>query len=217
MISDSDTLRWAVNNNADGDLTHGWITLNSSRASGGSDACPSVAYLPSDGFYYTTSGGGRIRLQRSRDLVVSTASKLSHCPLSAFHLSDAGRCRRQHWESPPASLAHASPFVQPSPGDTVTADWLLSSAAENLRKGHADLSFPFRTKWDHDSSDSDFCCADSGASPEKGGPQGAFVLFGCNGQGASGWTAGPEGFSCMATTSNVTLEKLFQSYFPAQV
>ena len=136
-------------------------------------------------------------------------------PLSVFHLSDAGRCCRQHWESPPASLAHASPFVQPSPGDIVTADWLMSSAADNLRKGHANLSFPFRTKWDHDSSDSDFCCAD--ASPAKGGPPGAFVLFGCNGQGASGWTAGPEGFSCMATTSNVTLEKLFQSYFPAQV
>jgi hypothetical protein len=193
MNSDSDTMRWAVNNNADGDLTHGWITLNSTGskyyASGGVDACPSVAYIQSDGFYYTVSGGGRIRLQRSRDLV--------------------------HWESPPASLAHASPFVQPSEGDTITADWVMRSAAENLRKGHASLSFPYRNKWDHDSSDSDFCCADPAASPANGGPKGAFVLWGCNGQGASGWTAGPEGFSCMATTSNITLAQLLQSYFPA--
>ena len=193
MNSDSDTMRWAVNNNADGDLTHGWITLNSTGnkyfASGGVDACPSVAYVQSDGFYYTVSGGGRIRLQRSRDLV--------------------------HWQSPPASMAHASPFIQPSEGDTITADWVMASAAENLRKGHANLSFPFRSKWDYDSSDSDFCCADPGASPANGGPRGAFILWGCNGQGASGWKSGPEGFSCMATTSNVTLEKLLQSYFPA--
>ena len=96
----------------------------------------------------------------------------------------------------------------------MAADWVMRSAAENLRKGHANLSFPHRQNWDHDSSDSDFCCGDPGASPEKGGPRGAFVLWGCNGQGSSGWTKGPEGFSCMATTSNLTLEKLLQSYFP---
>ena len=61
---------WAVNNNADGDLSKGWITLPAAKAHGGALACPSVRYLPSDGYYYTVSGGSIIPLMRSKDLLV---------------------------------------------------------------------------------------------------------------------------------------------------
>ena len=60
---------WAVNNNADGDLSHSWVTLPASEAYDGVEACPSVRYLPSDGYYYTVSGGSKVPLMRSRDLL----------------------------------------------------------------------------------------------------------------------------------------------------
>ena len=104
-------------------------------------------------------------------------------------------------------------FVQSSPADILVASSVMSSAADNLRRSHANLSFPEREKWDHDSNDADFCCESwGGASPEKGGPTGSYVLWGADGQGSSGFHAGPEGFAAIAT-SNQTLEALLQSYF----
>ena len=61
--------RWSNLRCSDGDLSHGWVTLPSSAAHGGSLACPAVRFLPSDGYYYTVSGGSIIPLQRSRDLL----------------------------------------------------------------------------------------------------------------------------------------------------
>ena len=58
-----------MNNNDDGDLSHGWITLPAEKAKGGALGCPSVRYLPSDGYYYTVSGGNIIPLMRSKDLL----------------------------------------------------------------------------------------------------------------------------------------------------
>merc|ERR1711904_351078 len=104
----------------------GWITLNASEAHGGVIACPSVRYLPSDGYYYTVSGGSIVQLQRSKDLL--------------------------KWEK--ASI----PFIQASPADILVASSVMSSAAKNLERSHANLSFPFREKWDRDSNDADFCC-----------------------------------------------------------
>ena len=98
---------WAVNNNADGDLSHGWVTLPSSKAHGGSEACPSVRYLPSDGYYYTVSGGNTIPLMRSKDLLT--------------------------WETATGS---AAPFIQPSSKDVLTASSVMASAAANLANGH---------------------------------------------------------------------------------
>lgn len=175
---------WAVNNNADGDLTKGWVTLTAAQAHGGSRACPSVRYLPSDGYYYTVSGGNTIALMRSRDLL--------------------------SWET---ASGPAAPFIQPSKDDVAVAEDVMDSAAENLCRGHADLSLPYWSQWDHDSNDADLCCESwGGASPEKGGPAGAYVLWGSDGQGASGWRKGPEGVASIGT-ANVTLERLLQSYF----
>jgi len=180
MATESGT-PWIVNNNGDGDLRTGWVTLSSDRASGGSLACPSVRYLPSDGYYYTISGGSKIVLQRSRDL--------------------------RHW------VRASEVFVQPSPADVMVASTVMSSAADNLRRSHANLSFPFRALWDRDSNDADFCCESwGGASVDKGGPESSFVVWGADGQGASGFKAGPEGFAAIGTSA-LPLEKLLQSYF----
>ena len=59
---------WFVSNTTAGDLSKGWIALNSSKYKGGSYGCPSVRYLPHDGYYYVVSGGKKIYLQRSRNL-----------------------------------------------------------------------------------------------------------------------------------------------------
>jgi hypothetical protein len=176
----------AFNNNADGNLTHGWVTRNFTAKNGAHpEGCPSIRYLPSDGYYYVISGGNRIPLQRSRDLVT--------------------------WET--ASGA-STPFIIASASDTKTASGVMSSAHSNLVHGHAyEHSFENRSEWDKDANDADMCCESwGGASPEKGGPTGSFVLWGCDGQDASGWHKGPEGFACIGT-SNVTLEVLLQSYF----
>ena len=177
---------WMVNNNADGDLRSGWITLTKQQAHGGSVACPSVRYLPSDGYYYTVSGGHQVILQRSRDLL--------------------------HWEKPdPADPA--VPFIQASDNDTLVASGVMDSAASNLARGFANLSFGNRTEWDHDSNDADLCCESwGGASPAQGGPEKSYVLWGCDGQGASGWKDGPEGFACIGT-ADMPLDQLLQSYF----
>ena len=175
---------WAVNNNEDGDLSQGWITLPSSAAKGGSLACPSVRYLPSDGYYYTVSCGHIIPLMRSKDLLT--------------------------WET---ASGPSAPFIQSSPADILVASSVMKSAAENLAKGHANLSFPHRVIWDKDANDADLCCESwGGASPEKGGPAISYVLWGADGQGSSGFQAGPEGFAAMGT-ANMTLQKLLQAYF----
>lgn len=175
---------WALNNNEDGDLSHGWVTLPSTAAHGGSLACPSVRYLPSDGYYYTVSGGHTVALMRSRDLL--------------------------SWET---ASGEAAPFIQPSTGDIQVASGVMRSATANLARGHANLSFPHRAIWDLDANDADLCCESwGGASPDKGGPTVSYVLWGADGQGASGFKAGPEGFAAMGV-ANMTLERLLQAYF----
>ena len=130
-------------------VIQGWITLPAAKALGGALACPSVRYLPSDGYYYTISGGNIIPLMRSKDLLV--------------------------WET---AAGASAPFIQSSPGDIKVASSIMSSAASNLANGHANLSFPHREIWDKDANDADFCCESwGGASPEKGGPTISYVLW----------------------------------------
>jgi len=167
---------WAVNDAADGDLSRGWITLSHTAAHGGAVACPSVIYVPSDGFYYTVSGGNTIPLQRSKDLLT-------------WHR--AGEI-----------------FIKPSQGDVRTAGDVMSSAHQNLLNGHAyNMSIPNRGRWDVDSNDADWCC-----EPGMPGMAGATIIWGADGQGGSGWTAGPEGVASIGV-SNLTLAQLVQSYF----
>jgi hypothetical protein len=82
------------------DLSRGWITLPPSKAYGGSEACPSVRFLPSDGYYYTVSGGNTIPLMRSKDLLV--------------------------WEK---ASGPSAPFIQASAGDVQTASSVMARCA----------------------------------------------------------------------------------------
>eukprot|EP01059_Diplonema_ambulator_P019864 TRINITY_DN3352_c0_g1_i1.p1 TRINITY_DN3352_c0_g1~~TRINITY_DN3352_c0_g1_i1.p1 ORF type:complete len:352 (+),score=82.27 TRINITY_DN3352_c0_g1_i1:35-1090(+) len=59
---------WLINDSPDGNLMKGWVLLDQSKYKGGVAACPTVRYLPSDGYYYTVSGGHVVYLQRSKDL-----------------------------------------------------------------------------------------------------------------------------------------------------
>ena len=106
--------------------------------------------------------------------------------------------------------------VEPRPKYPTLTHNVMNSAAENLMRGHANRSFHNRSAWDSSSNDADLCCESwGGASPEKGGPNRSFVLWGCSGQGHSHWKDGPENFACMGT-ANMTLERLLKSYFPRE-
>ena len=106
---------------------------------GGSTECPSVRYLPSDGYYYVISGGHTVELARSKDLL--------------------------SWEASNQSTL----FIMPSSRDVLAATSVMKSAATNLQKGGWYLSAPHRQMWDHASNDADMCCESwGGASPAKG-------------------------------------------------
>jgi len=167
---------WAVNNAADGNLSRGWITLPASKAKGGVLACPSVIYVPEDGYYYTISGGNHIPLQRSKDLLQWTAA--------------------------------SEMFIRASEGDVRTASDMMSSAHDNLLRGHAyNQSIPNWSKWDKDSNDADWCC-----QPNVEGMTTSTIIWGADGQGSSGWKAGPEGVASIGV-GNMTLAALVQAYF----
>ena len=58
--------RFAINNNADGDLTKGWEPIPGAvnpPLNGG----PSIRWNPLDGLYYTILGGSHVELVRTRD------------------------------------------------------------------------------------------------------------------------------------------------------
>ena len=106
---------------------------------GGSTECPSVRYLPSDGYYYVISGGHTVELARSKDLL--------------------------SWEASNQSTL----FIMPSSRDVLAATSVMKTAATNLQKGGWYLSAPHRQMWDHASNDADMCCESwGGASPAKG-------------------------------------------------
>ena len=59
-------LAFAINNNADGDLTKGWEPIPGAvnpPLNGG----PSIRWNPLDGLYYTILGGSHVELVRTRD------------------------------------------------------------------------------------------------------------------------------------------------------
>ena len=173
FVMATEDLTIGVNNNADGNLTQGWHSLGKR---GGGFACPSIAYLPSDGYYYVISGGHTVDLQRSRDL--------------------------QTWEKA------GEHFIQNGPADAqITA--LVDGPTNIAHVPNASVSLENRSRWDHDANDGDFCCESWGGAKDV---TASWVVWGADGQGASGWKAGPEGFAAIGT-ANVTLDALLQSYF----
>ena len=94
-------------------------------------------------------------------------------------------------------------------GDVLTASDVMSSAHQNLLNGHAyNMSIPNWGEWDRDSNDADWCC-----EPNIDGMAGATIIWGADGQGSSGWKAGPEGVASIGVSDHLTLRTLVQSYF----
>lgn len=173
---------YALNNNIDGNLTTGWITLPKNQSHGGVLACPSIRYLPADQYYYTVSGGHTVVLQRSKNLL--------------------------SWERASGS---ATPFIQNSPGDVRVATDMMKSAWDNINHmPNANISLAHRESWDHDANDADLCCESwGGASDIK---DASYIVWGADGQGSSGWTQGPEGFPAVGkanVTLDVLLQSYF--------
>ena len=190
MITEGAT--FALNNDASGDLTKGWLTLN--KTFGVPDCpegcqCPSIRFLPSDGHYYILTGGHNIWMLRSADL--------------------------RTWEQPASR-----PFIAPSAGDGAVASpavgnpatidasdaWYAANGMNTTREMLARLD-----DWDHNSNDADMCCDSWGGASAV---TTSFFNWGPSSQGAkpSGGLNGP---SCMQglATANVTLDKLLQSFY----
>lgn len=190
MITEGAT--FAINNDPLGDLTSGWITLNKTYGIPNCPEgcqCPSIRFLPSDGYYYILTGGHNIWLLRSKDL--------------------------QKWEEPEIKPFIAPSIgdgvvASPAVGNPATIDasdeWYAAHSMNTTHEMLANLN-----DWDHNSNDADMCCDSwSGASIITT----SYFNWGPSSQGAkpSGGLNGP---SCMQglATVNITLDKVLQSYF----
>ena len=176
-----------VNNQADGNLTRGWYTMPIGT---GWFGCPSIQFLPSDGFYYVIQGGKDVTITRSKTLFQA----------------DSGE-----------RMSLDAPLIRPTPADGLVAPFAkfsASVASTNASAMLADLrraNFSAR-QWDFDSNDADVCCESWGGADEV---TQAYLNWGISsqGQGAKGnLRGGPTVFQGIAT-ANVTLDKLLQSYF----
>lgn len=192
MITEGAT--FAINNNADGNLTTGWTTLGRSYGVPGCPEgcqCPSIRFLPSDGHYYILTGGHNIWLLRSPDL--------------------------QHWEQPPSER---TPFIAPSLADGQVADGFVGNPATIAESDDWFLArglntttemLQHLTDWDWNSNDADMCCESWGGASEV---TRAYFNWGPSSQGARprGNLTGP---SCMQAlgVGNATLDVVLQSYF----
>jgi hypothetical protein len=192
MITEGAT--FAVNNNADGDLTRGWVTLPAANASvpqcPEGCQCPSIRYLPSDGFYYVITGGHSVWLLRSKDL--------------------------QTWEQPAAAR---TPFIAPSADDGLVAS--IGGGPENVRR--SDFWYAARGQnttsamlanledWDWNSNDADVCCESWHGAQDV---IKSYVIWGPSSQGAQP-RGGLNGPSCMQAiaVAEMPLDKMLQSYF----
>jgi len=73
-----ENLSFLLNNNVDGNLTHGWFPADVPRPKGAPGGGPSIRF--EDGYYYVISGGHTVSLTRSRDLQTWEGPKLAIKP-----------------------------------------------------------------------------------------------------------------------------------------
>lgn len=189
---------WAVNNNADGNLTTGWALLPGTRAPPGAPCGgPSFVYSPTDLFYYILTGGNVVRLYRTSDFV--------------------------SWaESSPA------PFIAPGEGDAAVAPFAGFAATAATRgsppNAHVGVPEPFPrrpfspfweganwTAWVRNSNDADICCmhTDVGES---------YVIWGASTQGGPPGpplTGSDAGTNAVAVADGLRLDELLAAYFPS--
>lgn len=190
MITEGAT--FALNNNADGDLSAGWLTLDHStfRVPDCPEGCqcPSIKFLPSDRMYYIITGGHNIWLLRSRDL--QTWEQPSSRPLIAPSAGDAAVVRAV---GNPATIAASDAWFA-AEGKNTSTEMLAHLEA-----------------WDHNANDADMCCESwAGAAAVTT----SFFNWGPSSQGArpSENLTGPSFFQGLATV-NVTLDRVLQGFF----
>ena len=157
---------WAINDNADGNLTTGWTLLAGTRAPAGAPCGgPAMVYTPTDLYYYILTGGNVVRLYRTTDFAAWT-------------------------ESAPA------PFIAPAAGDAEVAPFAgFAREASTIKGSPPNVKnivgqpepfprLPFLpywaganwTSWVHNSNDADVCCMHTDV-PD------AYVIWGASTQG----------------------------------
>lgn len=185
---------WAINNNADGDLTQGWTLLPDTAAPPGAPCGgPSMRFSPTDNFYYILTGGREVYLYRTQDF--------------------------KNWEE-----SSPSPFISPSAEDALISPFSNFAAVATVKGSPPNKyvgvpePFPRRpfvpywgnwTAWARNSNDGDICCMHRNVTE-------AFVIWGASTQGHP---PGPPLTGSDASTNSVAtaaqpLDRLLAAYFP---
>lgn len=134
---------WAINNNADGNLSYGWELLNDTHQPNAPCGGPSMKFNPLDGYYYLLTGGNIVALVRTNDFQTWSHSK--YYPFIQPQHNDSLIADLQNW--PAEAKIRGSPpnagVGEPEPFDKVPFDpyW------------HQNW-----TSWNWNSNDADSCC-----------------------------------------------------------
>jgi len=186
---------WAVNNNADGDLTTGWAVVDSRAPPGGAGGGPSFTYNPLDDFYYILTGGHVVQLFRTPDFLTWTES--SPAPFISPSAGDA--------------------LVAPFNGFPTVAKTKGSPPQARVGVPEEAAFVPFDpvweanwTSWSRNSNDGDFCCQHA-AVPD------AYVIWGASTQGrapAPPLTGTDASTNSVGVARGVQLQALLAAYFP---
>eukprot|EP00051_Salpingoeca_urceolata_P016628 m.222144 g.222144 ORF g.222144 m.222144 type:complete len:384 (+) comp18732_c1_seq9:288-1439(+) len=184
---------WAINNNDDGDLTKGWVLINSTAPHAPCGG-PSMRYSPADGYYYILTGGHTVSLLRTEDF--QTWQESTPSPFispAATHAQVANLSNfpvaAKHKGSPPNKYVG---IPEPDPIVTFNPSWRDNWQA-----------------WLENSNDADICCM-------HGDVKESWVLWGGSTQGGhpapplDGTDAGVN----VVATANMPLTDLLAKYFP---
>ena len=154
---------WAINNNADGNLTYGWSILQGTVPPAGAPCGgPSMAYSPLDDYYYILTGGNVVRLYRTQDF--STWAESSPAPFIAPSEGDAAVA--PYCDFPALALVDGSPpaahvgVPEPFPRRPFLPYWAGSNWSS----------------WSQNSNDADICCMHADVPV-------AYVVWGASTQG----------------------------------
>ena len=181
---------WA-NDRADGELSVGWAALpRRVHAPPGLPGCPSIRFLPDDGYFYVVYSHQYTHLVRSRSL---------------FQADDG--------EQPTKGGGY---FITASPDDGKIAPY-ANFAANVLRVPNAsallqDVRENFANReWDFDSNDADVCCESWGGAREV---KRSYVVWGISSQGQppTGNLSGTTSYQGLGE-ADMPLGALLQSYF----
>lgn len=187
---------WAINNNADGNLTTGWTLLPATHAPEGAPCGgPSMVYSPTDLFYYILTGGNVVRMYRTQDFVSWTEST-------------------------------RAPFIFPDEGDAAVAPFtgfgLTAASRGSPPNAHVGVPEPFPrrpflpywagsnwTAWVQNSNDADVCCMHADVAD-------AYVIWGASTQGrppGPPLTGTDAGTNAVAVAPGMRLDAMLAAYF----